>query len=464
VGVSSVDAGLVVVSNRLPVQRAGSIWRASAGGLVTALRPVVARRRTTWVGWDGGSRDLPESLPGTDAGLEPVALSRDTARGYYDGFANATLWPLFHNLVGTPEYDNRWWACYQRANEAMAAATAKITVDPASDLVWVHDYHLMLMPQMLREAGLTRIRFFLHIPWPAPELFSRLPWRAELLRGLLGAEVLSFHTERYRKNFVRSCGRILADEVTVRGKNLELADGRVVRTAANPISIDVEEFTTDVQTPEVSRRLEQLRRQFEGRHVMLGVDRLDYTKGILERLLAFERLLERRADLRGKLALAQVAVPSRGGVRQYQQLREQVELTIGRINGRFTEPGQDVPVHYFHRGVPRASLLAYYQLADQMLVTPLEDGMNLVAKEYVVVSYAGGRPDGALVLSEFTGAASELREAFLCNPFDIEGTSRVMEDVLASDARDRHRRIRLMARRVRRADIHRWAAAELHTT
>lgn len=452
-----------MVSNRLPVQRVGSAWRPSAGGLVTALRPVVAKRHTTWVGWDGGSRDLPESLPGTEARLEPVALSRDTARGYYDGFANATLWPLFHNLVGTPEYDNRWWRCYQKANAAMAEATARVTAQPESDLVWVHDYHLMLLPQLLREQGVTRVRYFLHIPWPAPELFSRLPWRADLLRGLLGAEVLSFHTERYRKNFVRSCGRILADEVAVRGKNIELSDGRLVRTAANPISIDVDEFTQDVDAPETGRKLEQLTRQFDGRHVMLGVDRLDYTKGIPERLLAFERLLERRPDLRGKLSLVQIAVPSRGGVRQYQQLREQVELTTGRINGRFTEPGQDVPVHYFHQGVPRPALLAYYQLADQMLVTPLEDGMNLVAKEYVVVSHAGADRDGALVLSEFTGAATELREAFMCNPFDIDGTSRVMEQVLASSPGDRRHRIQQMARRVRRADIHRWAAAELDT-
>jgi trehalose 6-phosphate synthase len=280
---SNDKAGLVVVSNRLPVQRAGSTWKASAGGLVTALRPVVAERRTTWVGWDGGST-MPDTLPGTQARLEPVSLPRDTARGYYDGFSNATLWPLMHNLVGTPEYDNRTWTSYQRANEAIAEATAKATPKPKSDLVWVHDYHLMLLPRLLREAGLERIRFFLHIPWPAPELFSRLPWRAELLRGLLGAEVLSFHTELYRKNFVRSCGRLL-DDVTVRGKNIELADGRVVRTIANPISIDVDEFTDDVDTPEVNRSLDKLGRQFEDRYLMLGVDRLDYTKGILNRLL-----------------------------------------------------------------------------------------------------------------------------------------------------------------------------------
>jgi trehalose 6-phosphate synthase len=457
--VSNDDAGLVVVSNRLPVQRSGSTWKASAGGLVTALRPVVARRRTTWVGWDGGSK-MPETLPGTEARLVPVSLPRDVARGYYDGFANATLWPLMHNLVGTPEYDYRTWAAYQKANEAIAEATVKATRKPKTDLVWVHDYHLMLVPAMLREAGVEHARFFLHIPWPAPELFSRLPWRADLLRGLLGAEVLSFHTELYRKNFARSCGRLL-DDVTVRGKDIELADGRVVRTIANPISIDVDEFTDDVDDPEVTRSLDKLGRQFEGRYLMLGVDRLDYTKGILRRLQAFELLLERRSDLRGKVSLVQIAVPSREDVRQYQELREQVELTIGRINGRFTEPGEDVPVHYFHRGVPREALLAYYQLADQMLVTPVEDGMNLVAKEYVVVTHAGGHRDGALVLSEFTGAATEMREAFMCNPFDIEGTSRVMEQVMETDGKDRRRRVQQMARRVRRFDIHRWAAAEL---
>jgi trehalose 6-phosphate synthase len=458
---STDETGLVVVSNRLPVQRAGSTWKASAGGLVTALRPVVAKRSTTWVGWDGGSRDLPEHLPGTEARLAPVPLSRDVARGYYDGFANATLWPLFHNLVGTPEYDDSYWRAYQRANQAIAEATAEATGKPKSDLVWVHDYHLMLLPALLRESGMERIRFFLHIPWPAPELFSRLPWRADLLRGLLGAEVLSFHTDRYRKNFVRCCGRLLGDEVTVRGKNIELADGRVVRTIANAISIDVDEFTDDVDDPGVARSLVKLDRQFKDRYLMLGVDRLDYTKGILNRLLAFERLLERRSDLRGKISLVQVAVPSREDVRQYRELREQVELATGRINGRFTEPGEDVPVHYFHRGVPREALLAYYQLADQMLVTPVEDGMNLVAKEYVVVTHAGGHRDGALVLSEFTGAANEMREAYMCNPFDIEGTSRVMEEVLDTDAKDRRRRIQQMARRVRRLDIHRWAATEL---
>ncbi len=453
------DAGLVVVSNRLPVQRSGASWRASAGGLVTALRPVVADRPTTWVGWDGGSRQVPETLPGTEARLRAVTLSRDTGRHFYDGFSNATLWPLFHNLVGTPEFHRRWWNAYQRANEQFAAVAADVAGGSGASLFWVHDYHLMLVPQLLRSLGAAPSRFFLHIPWPAPELFGRLPWRGELLRGLLGADTVGFHTERYRKNFVRSCGRYLP-EVAVRGNAVELPGGRRVQTKAHPISIDVDEFTPDPRAGDVGRVLATLRGQFAGRRVLLGVDRLDYTKGIPERLLAFERLLERRSDMRGHLTLVQIAVPTRGSVDQYRHLRDQVEQIIGRINGRFTEPGHDVPVHYLHRGVSRDALLAYYQLADVMLVTPLEDGMNLVAKEYVIASDAAHR-DGTLVLSEFTGAASELQEAHSCNPFDIDGTSVVLETVLEIEPAERRRRLTALARRVRRRDIHRWAAAEL---
>lgn len=451
--------GLVVVSNRLPVQRSSRGWTLSPGGLVTALRPVVSRRPTTWVGWDGGAKHLPETLPETDATLAGVSLGRTDVRDYYDGFSNATLWPLFHDLVGTPVFDRQWWEAYQRCNRAMADEAAAAADDLTDPVFWIHDYHLMLVPRMLRDGSDRNIRFFLHIPFPAPELFTRLPWRKELLRGLLGGDVVAFHTERYRKNFVRSCGRLLEDEVVIRGKDI-VYDGRTVRTLANPISIDTEEFTSLAQSPEVERKLQHLRAQFQGRTVLLGVDRLDYTKGITERLLAFERLLERREDLRGKLTLVQIAIPSRGNVEQYQQLREQVEQATGRINGKFTQPGADVPVHYLHRGVSREDLLAYYRLADQMLVTPLKDGMNLVAKEFVVVQQAT-KGSGALVLSEFTGAATELRAAFACNPFDVEGLALVLEKVLESEASARRHRLTQMARRVRRQDIHRWAALEL---
>ncbi|GAB2730950.1 alpha,alpha-trehalose-phosphate synthase (UDP-forming) [Nocardioides pakistanensis] len=454
------DRDLVVVSNRLPLQRARKGWELAAGGLVTALRPVVMLRRTVWVGWDGGDRRLPETLPGTEATLAPVTLSRGDARDYYDGFANATLWPLFHDLVGTPAFDRSWWEAYVRANEAFATATLEAGRQLQDPVYWVHDYHLMLAPGMLRaKAPDAQVRFFLHIPWPAPELFSRLPWRAQILRGLLGADVLSFHTERYRKNFVRSCGRILEGEVTVRGKDIEY-DGRLVRTIANPIAIDTEEFESTARSEAVEDVLAQLRQQFAGRAVLLGVDRLDYTKGIPERMAAFEQLLERRPDLEDKIALVQIAIPSRGNVEQYQQLREQVEQLTGRINGRFTQPGADVPVHYLHRGVTRAQLMAYYRLANMMLVTPLKDGMNLVSKEFAVVQHATAG-EGALVLSEFTGAVTELRGAVRCNPFDTEGMSQVIEQTLEVPAAERRRNLATMARRVRRHDIHRWAALEL---
>ncbi len=453
------ETGLVVVSNRLPVQRSGTRWTLSAGGLVTALRPVVGRRPTRWVGWDGGSQHLPPVLPDTEVELAPVSLSRTEVRDYYDGFANATLWPLFHDLVGTPVFDRGWWEAYRRTNRAFAEAATRAADGLERPVIWVHDYHLMLVPGLLREAGAPDVRFFLHIPWPAPELFARLPWREHLLRGLLGADVLSFQTDRYRKNFVRSCGRILPGEATVRGNDIAY-DGRVVRTIANPISIDTEEFASTAQSHAVERRLTRLRKQFSGRAVLMGVDRLDYTKGIPERLEAFERLLERREDLQGKLALVQIAIPSRGNVAQYRALREQVEQMTGRINGRFTRPGADVPVHYLHRGVPREDLLAYYRLADLMLVTPLKDGMNLVAKEFLVVQHASGGT-GALVLSEFTGAAIEMKAAFTCNPFDVEGVSRVLEKALETEHDERRGRLGQLARRVHRHDIHRWSGIEL---
>jgi trehalose 6-phosphate synthase len=450
---------LIIVSNRLPIRRVEGTWQASAGGLVTALRPVVERRAATWVGWDGGAQRLPRSLPGTSARLAPVPLTTAEACGYYDGFANQTIWPLFHDNIETPTFDPDWWSAYARVNERFAQCQA---VGRDAGLWWVHDYHLMLLPQLLRESG-TRapISFFLHIPWPPPELFARLPWRREVLHGLLGSDVVSFHTDRYRRNFLSTCARVLEhDGVRISGESVVLADTREVRTAANPISIDVDEFVDLANSAEVATRRRHLAQQFAGRLVLLGVDRLDYTKGIIERLEALELLLARRPDLRSRVVLVQLAVPSRGQVREYRGLRSQVEAITGRINGRFTEPGRDVPVHYLHRGVPRSNLVAYYCHADIMLVTPLRDGMNLVAKEYVVCQDAVNRP-GTLVLSEFAGAALELREARTCNPFDVVGLSHVMESAIDGASSGGHDAVQAMARTVRQADVHRWARREI---
>jgi trehalose 6-phosphate synthase len=453
---------VVAVANRLPVRQGDDGWELSPGGLVTALRPVMATHPGAWVGWDGGTRGVPATLPDLSVRLVPVSLSATQLRQYYHGFANATLWPLLHDAIERPRFERSWWLSYQGVNSVFAgAAVAALDAHPGA-LAWVHDYQLMLVPGLIRERRPDQpIGFFLHVPWPPPDIFARLPWRAEILRGLLGADVVSFHTEVYRRNFLRACARLLAGTgVQIHGSTVTLPDRRVVRTTSAPISIDAAEFSRLATDPATRGDIEALGEQFADRTLLLGVDRLDYTKGITERLLAVEMLLERRADLRTRLAFLQIAVPSRDDVQEYRNLRGAVERHIGRINGQFTEPGSDVPVHYLYRGLPRQQLAAYYAAADALLVTPLIDGMNLVAKEYVTVQHAR-RGSGSLVLSEFTGAAAELREAVSCNPFDVEGLSYRIEHALALPAGARRTALATMARRVRAHDVHRWVAQQL---
>jgi trehalose 6-phosphate synthase len=446
---------LVAYANRLPVSRGRQGWRPSAGGLVSALRPALESRHGAWVGWDGGAGDLPRRVEGLDVELLPVALSRREVEHYYHGFANRTLWPLLHGLIEQPRFERRWWTAYCEVNERFAA----VEVD-GGGLRWVHDYQLMLVPSLLRRAQTGPIRFFLHVPFPPPEIYARLPWREQMLDGLLGADVVSFHTDAYRDNFVRTCAR-LREDVRIEGKTIALARRRVL-TAAHPISIDARTLAQDARSSTTERYLRGLRTQFGSRRILLGVDRLDYTKGIIERLRAIELLLEERPELRGRLAFVQIAVPSRGEVREYRELRRNVEELVGRINGRFTDPGGDVPVYYLYRGVPYERLLAYYRLADVCLVTPLADGMNLVAKEFVTAQAAGDGA-GALVLSEFTGAADELHDALVCNPFDVRGLAAAIELALELDEDDRRRRIDRMAAAVARRDVYWWTEQELAT-
>jgi trehalose 6-phosphate synthase len=453
---------LAVVANRLPVSRGPDGWKASAGGLVTAMRPVMDTSGGAWIGWDDDPDGVPKQVDGLGCDLHAVKLSRAQVRGYYHGFANRTLWPLFHDLIAQPVIDRRWWTSYHEANRAFAEATAAV-VEQADTVptLWVQDYHLMLLPEMLRErfpGG--SIGFFLHIPFPPPELVARLPWRDQLISGMLGADSVGFHTTRFRDNFVRSVQRLFSG-VTALGDTLVLPSGRQVRAVAHPISIDVDEFSSLAISEGAEQELKALSEQFEGRRVFLGVDRLDYTKGIRHRLQSIELLLERNPTLRREVAFVQVAVPSRDDVKEYRELRTEVETEVGRINGRFTEPGHDVPVHYLYRGVSREKLAAYYRLADVMCVTPLKDGMNLVAKEFVTVQAASGEA-GVLLLSEFCGAAIEFGDdAVRCNPFDIEGMSYLMEKALDLDEGDRRARIRRLAEVVRGSDVYRWVTDEL---
>jgi trehalose 6-phosphate synthase len=453
---------VVMIANRLPVRRGEDGWALSPGGLVTALRPVMATHDGAWVGWDGGTKGIPSTLPDLSLRLLPVGLSAAQIRQYYHGFANATLWPLLHDAIEKPRFERTWWHSYQGVNSTFANAALTALADGPDPLAWVHDYHLMLVPRLIRERRPDQpIGFFLHVPWPPPDIFARLPWRREILFGLLGADVVSFHTEMYRRNFVRACARLLADTgVQIHGSKITLPDRRVVSTTSAPISIDAAEFSRLATDPETDADIAALSEQFADRTLVLGVDRLDYTKGIVERLLAVEMLLERRADLRAGLAFLQIAVPSRDDVAEYRNLRGTVERHIGRINGQFTEPGSDVPVHYLYRGLPPQQLAAYYASAACLLVTPLIDGMNLVAKEYVTVQNAR-RGIGALVLSEFTGAAAELREAVPCNPFDVEGLSYRIEHALGLPASARRHALTTMARRIRGHDVHQWVAGQL---
>jgi trehalose 6-phosphate synthase len=453
---------VVAVANRLPVHHGPDGWELSPGGLVTALRPVMTTRGGAWVGWDGGSKGIPATLPDLSVDLVPVRLSAEQVRRYYHGFANATLWPLLHDAIEKPRYERTWWQAYRQVNATFADAALRALKDRDGAVGWVHDYHLMLVPHMIRDqlAG-ERVGFFLHVPWPPPDIFARLPWREEVLLGLLGADVVAFHAERYRKNFLAACARLLAGHgVEVSAARVTLADGRSVSTLTAPVSIDVDEFRRHATDNKTEEQIRAIGNQFAGRKLVLGVDRLDYTKGIVERLLAVELLLERRLGCRTGMAFLQVAVPSRDDVREYRELRATVERHIGRINGRFTEPGRDVPIHYLHRSLPPQQLAAYYASADALLVTPLIDGMNLVAKEYVIVQQAR-RGSGSLVLSEFTGAAAELHQAVQCNPFDVEGLSQRIEHALEMSRQSRRSALAAMARRVRSHDVHRWVEGQI---
>jgi trehalose 6-phosphate synthase len=446
---------LVIVANRLPVHRAKQPggkgdWQISPGGLVTAMRPVLTQCKGCWVGWAGGAEDVPEGLEYDGISLRSVRLSKSELDSFYTGFSNRTLWPLYHDGVRTPEFRRRWWRQYVEVNRRFADATAA-ALSPG-DMVWVHDYHLQLAPAMIRErCPGVRIGFFLHIPFPAQELFARLPWRREILEGLLGSDVIGFQTILGAQNFARSCRRF----TRARGAGRELEfEGRRVRVGAFPISIDVANFERLAADPGVAKRRDQLRARAEAeRRIVLGVDRLDYTKGIDVRLRAIEEVLRRGRLKADEFVFMQVAVPSRESAAEYVDMRSRIEELVGRINGEYGEPGK-IPVQYMRRNLPHEDLAAYYLAADVMLVTPLRDGMNLVAKEYVATRTDNG---GVLVLSEFTGAARELTRAILVNPFDIDGVASALEEAMAMDTAEARRRMMSMRRVLKRNDVYHWA-------
>jgi len=386
----------------------------------------------------------------------PVKLSRRELASYYDGFSNRTLWPLYHDAIRTPEYRRRWWQPYVEVNNRFAAAAAD-AVAP-NGVVWIHDYHLQMVPAMVRKRRPdVRIGFFLHIPFPPQELFAQLPWRRPLLEGLLGADVVGFQTRLGTQNFCRLCRRY----TTAGGRGSDLHfDDRVIRARPFPISIDVGRFEALADSEPVRRRMAQFRARLgEDRRIILGVDRMDYTKGIDIRLRAYQDLLRTERWSGADCVFVQVGVPSRERVAEYRELRSRVEELIGQINGELGELGR-MPVHYLHRSLDIRELVALYRAADVMVVTPLRDGMNLVAKEYVATRLDD---TGALVLSEFTGAAREMRSALLVNPHDINGLADTLERAMAMDDTEQRRRMRALRRTVRGHDVFDWARDFLRT-
>lgn len=454
----------VVVSNRLPVDHVVdgdgvSSWKPSPGGLVTALEPVMRAADGAWVGW-AGRPDL-ELTPFDHDGIRivPVPLSADDLEMYYEGFSNDTLWPLYHDVIAQPGYHRVWWDSYVTVNQRFADAAARVASPGAT--VWVQDYQLQLVPRMLREArpDLT-IGFFNHIPFPAYGIYSQLPWRVQIIEGLLGADVVGFQRVADAGNFSRAVRRLLG--YTTKSPVIEVptADGGTRRVIARafPISIDVESFEALAQRPDVQARSHQIRRDLGNpQTIMLGVDRLDYTKGIGHRLKAFGELLAEGSLEVEDVTLVQVASPSRERVEAYMQLRDEIELTVGRINGDYGTISHQA-VSYLHHGFPREEMAALYLASDVMLVTALRDGMNLVAKEYVA---ARKDEDGVLVLSEFAGASDELKSALLINPHDIDGLKETILKAIAMPRPERRKRMKAMRKKVRENDVAHWSAAFL---
>jgi trehalose 6-phosphate synthase/phosphatase len=462
---------LVVVSNRLPVvmTREGEHWHIEhgTGGLVTALAPVLRDRGGLWIGWPGTTEtdDLAEAIASANSGigysLVPVGMTAEDERLHYRGFSNEILWPLFHDLQSHCNFDPTYWEAYQRVNHNFAEViTSQAGPD---DFVWVHDYHLMLVARELRAMGTTSpLGFFLHIPFPPLDIFLKLPWRHEVLSALLSYDILGVQTMRDRRNFLQ-CLRALVGwaETRGRGQVCELLFGAErVRIGAFPISIDYNAFANDAQGKAVAESAWHIHENLPNRQIVLGIDRLDYTKGIPYRLEAFHRLLATHPELRGNVTLVQVVVPSRRGIPEYEALKTEIERRVGEINGEFTGPTGWVPIYYIYNTLNRSELLGYYRTAEIAVVTPLKDGMNLVAKEYCASNL---EERGVLILSEFAGAAAELqRGAILVNPYDIVRVSDALNAAIHMPPDERHARMHRLRQTVMRHDIFWWVNSFLN--
>ncbi len=448
----------VIISNRLPftiTHKNGGLHLArSSGGLATGLASLETPVKKCWVGWPGmpAANEEERQLINSHIkkkSLRPVHLTSEQVQDYYEGYSNGTLWPLCHYFYSYMQSDARFWNAYKEVNRLFCEEALKV-ISPG-DMVWVHDYQLMLLPAMIREKMPdVGIGYFHHIPFPSYELFRCLPERAEILRGLMGADLVGFHTHEYMRHFINALYRVLGlhcniDEVR--------QDGRVTRMEAFPMGINYNLYNKAAEQPAVLRHVEKLQRSFAGCKVVLSVDRLDYSKGIINRLKAFANFLEHNPEMHNKVVLLLIVVPSRDSVTRYAELKTEIDTMIGSVNGRFSSPGW-TPVQYYYRSLSFNHLAAMYKLADVALITPLRDGMNLIAKEYLAAK--GGSP-GVLVFSEMAGAALELPEAVTVNPNDLDALEEAIGKALNMPEDEQLAALQPMQRHLARHTVSRWA-------
>jgi trehalose 6-phosphate synthase/phosphatase len=454
--VSRSQAKLVVVANRSPYRAVSGGGRRrlvrAAGGLVAALDPVLRKEGGLWVSAQDTDHPLVVDAP-DDIGYElaQVSLPRSVQQGFYGSFSNAVLWPLLHSFPATIRIGAAPWNAYVTANQAFTDCI--LSHADGRCRFWIHDYHLMLLPGMIRSRERrARISWFCHVPWPSQDLFRVLPWRNEVLEGLLAADVITFHTESYARNFMR-CVEYLTDRPVDHATMTIKVNGRMTRVQTQPIGVPVDELQTLAADPAVQGFATKLKEWVGHRRIILGVDRLDYTKGIPERILAYERFLRQDRATRNQFVLVQVMVPSRTDVEAYRTLKDDIDRMVGDINGRFGATGR-VPIHYLFQGLSQHQLLAHYRAADVALITPLRDGMNLVAQEYAAAHVEG---DGVLILSEFAGSAEYLQAALIVNPYDIEKLGQTIRDAVLMPEAERRKRMRAIRAEVHKLDVHLWA-------
>ena len=457
---------LIVVSNRLPVAIEGSgkdvTVKPGKGGLVTALAPVLKNRGGLWIGWPGSAGKISNELKDEFArfakeagyGLQSVALTEEEVNKFYKGFANEIIWPLFHDFQSRCNFDPEYYETYVNVNDKFARAIAKSSRE--SDYCWVHDYHLMHVASKLKERGVRRnMGFFLHIPFPPIDIYLKNPWRAEIVRALMDFDLVGFQTLRDRRNFQRALKTLYPNTVT-RGRwpvvRVEFED-RQVNVGYFPISINFKEFSDIARSSECAKRANDLHDALKKRTIIFGADRLDYTKGIPHRLKAMRSFLKRHPEVRGKVKLVQVVVPSRESVPEYQAQKAEIDSLVGEINGEFSSENW-IPIHYLYRNLNRDELTAYYRASRIALITPLRDGMNLVAKEYCACNLS---EDGVLVVSEFTGAAAQLQAgAILVNPHDEIGVAEALYQAFMMEKHARIERMHQLRTIVRKYDIFWW--------